>query len=95
MTKHYKEKTNKTLSIPLSHPQVFQDARAIRTCELWLSGKESTCNVRDPGSIPGLVRSPGGGHSNPTPVFLPGGFPLQRGLAGSSPWGCKELDTTE
>ena len=34
MTKHYKEKTNKTLSIPLSRPQVFQDARAIRTCEL-------------------------------------------------------------
>ena len=34
MTKHYNEKTNKTLSIPLSRPQVFQDAWAIRTCEL-------------------------------------------------------------
>ena len=25
-------------------------------------GKESTCNAGDPGSIPGLGRSPGGGH---------------------------------
>ena len=28
-------------------------------------GKESTCNGKDLGSIPGLGRSPGGGHSNP------------------------------
>ena len=28
-------------------------------------GKESTCNVRDLGSIPGLGRSPGEGHGNP------------------------------
>ena len=27
-------------------------------------GKESTCNVGDLGSIPGLERSPGGGHGN-------------------------------
>ena len=27
--------------------------------------KESTCNRRDLGSIPGLGRSPGGGHDNP------------------------------
>jgi len=27
--------------------------------------KESTCNVRDLDSIPGLGRSPGGEHSNP------------------------------
>ena len=31
----------------------------------------------------------------PTPVFLPGEFHEQRSLAGYSPWGCKELDTTE
>ena len=30
-----------------------------------LDGKESTCNVGDLGSIPGLGRSPGGGHDNP------------------------------
>ena len=31
----------------------------------------------------------------PTPVFLPGESRGQRGLEGYSPWGCKELDTTE
>ena len=31
----------------------------------------------------------------PTPVFLPGEFHGQRRLAGYSPWGHKELDTTE
>ena len=28
-------------------------------------GKESTCNIGDPGSIPGLGRSPGEGNGNP------------------------------
>ena len=28
-------------------------------------GKESACNARKPGSIPGLERSPGGGHGSP------------------------------
>ena len=28
-------------------------------------GKESACNAGDLGSIPGLGRSPGGGHGNP------------------------------
>ena len=31
----------------------------------------------------------------PTPVFLPGEFHRQMSLAGYSPWGRKELDTTE
>ena len=34
----------------------------------WLSGKDSTCNAGatgDAGLIPGLGRSPGGGHGNP------------------------------
>ena len=29
-----------------------------------LGGKESACNAGDPGSIPGLGRSSGGGHDN-------------------------------
>ena len=45
----------------------------------------------DLGSIPGLGRSLG----QPTLVFLPGEFHGQRSLAGYSPWGRKELDTTE
>ena len=58
-------------------------------------GKESTYNVGDLGSIPGLVRSPGGGHGNPLQyscLEIPHG---QRSLVGCSPWGCKESDTTE
>ena len=30
-----------------------------------------------------------------TPVFLHGEFHGERSLVGYSPWGCKELDTTE
>ena len=30
----------------------------------WLSDKESACNAEDTGLIPGLGRSPGGGHGN-------------------------------
>ena len=30
----------------------------------WVSSKESACNARDPGSIPGSGRSPGGGNGN-------------------------------
>ena len=51
----------------------------------WRSGKESPANAgdaRDMGSIPGLGRSPGGGHGSPTPVFLPGESHGQRSLAG-------------
>ena len=48
-------------------------------------GKESTCGVRDLGSVPGLERSPGEGKL-PTPVFWPGEFHGQRSLAGYSPW---------
>ena len=38
-------------------------------------GKESACSAGDPGLILGLGRSLGGGHGNPTPVFLPGESP--------------------
>ena len=38
------------------------------------AGEESTCNVGDLGSIPGLGRSPGEGIGLPTPVFWPGEF---------------------
>ena len=46
--------------------------------------------IKDTGSIPGLGRSPGGGHDNPTPAFLPGQSHRQRSLEGYSPWGLKE-----
>ena len=58
-------------------------------------GKESACNVGDQGSIPGLERSPGGGHGNPLQYSCLENSYEWRSLAGYSPWGHKELDTTE
>ena len=52
-------------------------------------------DVRDSGSIPGLGRSPGGGHGNPFQYSCLENPHGQRSLAGYSPWACKELDTTE
>ena len=57
--------------------------------------KESVCNVGDPGSIPGLGRSPGDGNGNPLQCILPGEFHGQRSLVGYNSWGHKELDTNE
>ena len=58
-------------------------------------GKESTCNTGDPGSIPGLGRSPGGGHGNPLQYPCLENPYGQRSLADYSPLGCKESDRTE
>ena len=55
--------------------------------------KESVCNAIDPGSIPGREDSQRR-EWLPTPVFLPGEFHGQRGLAGYSP-GITESDTIE
>ena len=55
----------------------------------------SAGDLRDVGLIPGLGRSPWNWAWQPTPVFLPEESGGQRGLAGSRPWGCKELDTAE
>ena len=54
-----------------------------------------TGGTRDVGSIPGSGRSLGGGHGQPTPVFLPGESQGQRSLGGYSPEGHKESDMTE
>ena len=81
---------------PKSTPLVGRthNLELIKMKNLWFvkhgsAGKESACNVRDLGLIPGLGRSPGEGN----------GDPLQySGLENSmeySPWGCKESDMTE
>ena len=57
--------------------------------------KESACKAGDLGSIPGLGRSPGGGHSNPLQYSCLENPNGQRSLVGYCPWGCKESDTTE
>ena len=58
--------------------------------------KESACQeAGDPGSIPGSRRSPGEGNGCPLQYSFLENPHGQRGLAGSSPWGCRELDTTQ
>ena len=57
-----------------------------------LSGKESTCQAGEVGSIPELGRYPGEENGNP---LLPGKSHGQRSLAGYSPWDRKESDITE
>ena len=49
--------------------------------------KESTCNVGDLRLIPGLGRSPGGGHGSPLQYSCLENPHGQRNLEGSSPWG--------
>ena len=58
-------------------------------------GKESTCNAGDLSFDPGVRKIPWRRKRQPTPVFLPRKSHGQRSLVGYSPWGCKELDTTE
>ena len=52
-------------------------------------------DVRDLGSIPGLGRSPGGGHDNPLQYSSLENPHGQRSLADYGPSGHKELDTTK
>ena len=57
--------------------------------------KESACSMGDPGSIPGLQRSPGEGNGYQLQVFLSAESHGQRSLASYGPWSCTELDMTE
>ena len=54
-------------------PQIFNNPVTPEIGLPWLlSSKESTCNAGDAGDvslIPGLGRSPGGGHGNPLQYF--------------------------
>ena len=52
-------------------------------------GKESACNIGNPGLIPGLGRSPGGGNANPLKYSCLEN-PMDRGVHGVT-----ESDTTE
>ena len=64
----------------------------------WCSGKESTCQYRRHkrcGFDPWVGKIPWRGEWQPTPVFLPGESHEQRSLAGYSPWGHRESDTTD
>ena len=59
------------------------------------ANKGSACNAGDLSSTPGLGRSSGVGHGNPLQYSCLENPYGQRSLAGYSPWGHKESDTTE
>ena len=52
-------------------------------------------DIKDTGSIPRSGSSPEGGHGNPLQYSCLENPHGQRSLVGYSPWGRKELDTTE
>ena len=56
--------------------------------------KEPACNAGDLGLIPGLGRSPGGGHGNSF-QYLAWRIPMDRGAWRPAVLGGKESDTTE
>ena len=60
-----------------------------------LDGKGSACNVGDLGSIPGSGRYPGERNGNPLQYSCLEKSYGWRSMVGYSPWGHKELDTTE
>ena len=61
----------------------------------WFSGRESTCQSWRHGFNPWVGKTPWRRKWQPPSAFLPEKFHGQKSLAGSSPWGCKESDTTE
>ena len=56
--------------------------------------KVSACNAGDPGSIPGLGRSPGERNGSPLQYSCLEN-PMDGGVSGYNPWDHKELDMTE
>ena len=57
------------------------------TCQCW--------RCKRLGFDPWVGKIPWSRKWQPTPVFLPGKFYGQRGLAGYSPWSYKEFNSTE
>ena len=72
--------------------------KKVYTCWVVFSGSSDGrvhLQCRGPKFHPWVKKMPWRRGWLPTLVFLPGRFHGQRSLAGYSPWGCKESDTTE
>ena len=59
------------------------------------AGKESACNAGDLGFIPGLGRSPGGGHGNPPQYSCQENPHGQWSPVDCTPWSPKKLSMSE
>ena len=87
-----------SLKKPSRRPRLARLMSAIRGFPGGASGKESAYQCRRHrrcGFDPWVGKVPWKRKWQPTPVFLPGESSGQRRLAGYSPWGHKELNTTE
>ena len=76
----------------------FKSFCSIWACQVELVVKNLTANagdLRGTGSIPGLGRSPGGGHGNPFQCSCLENPHGPRSLGNYGSQGCTELDTTE
>ena len=74
---------------PLTTPECYLSFQLALGYPGGSDGKESACNAGDQGLIPGLERSPGGGHGNPLPHSC-----LENPMDGGT-WWVAESDTTE
>ena len=70
-------------------------SRSYRGFPWWLRWLRLRLQCGRSGFDPWVGKIPWRREQQPTPVFLPGEFHGQRRLAGYSPWGHKESDTTE
>ena len=86
------------------HPDLALDKlQSTRWIRMFLKGrwisvvlkKRSVCHCRTLGFHLWVGKIPWSREWQPTPVSLPGKFHGQKSLAGYSPWGCKESNTTE
>ena len=74
---------------------LFERSRASQVALVVKNPSANAGDVKDSGSIPGLGRSPRGGHGNPFQYSCLENPCGQRRLLRYSPYGRKESDTTE
>ena len=76
-------------------PPRVKTVSALSSISSGASGEERTCRCRRQELDPWARKVPWKRDWQPTPVLLPGEAHGQRSLAGYSPWGRKESDTTQ
>ena len=100
----YKYKNTMTFFIFLTNIRIYiftyqhkelNSTHTLKGLPTWNSGKESTCQHRRHRFTCWGGKSPWRRAWQPTPASLPGKSRGQRSLAGCSPWGRKQMYTTD